>query len=332
MTIKDRARIIAQGSYLPEKVLSNADLAKIVDTNDEWITSRTGMKERRIAADDEFTSTMAIHAAKAALKRANMPVEEIALIVVATATPDYPFPSTATLVQQGLGAKNAAAMDISAACSGFIYGLSLCKAYIESGAYENVLLIASEKLSTITDYTDRGTCILFGDGASAAILSNKGAGLAIRDVTLGADGNQWELLHIPSGGSRSPASKETVEKGGHYMVMNGKEVFKHAVRSMESVSRQSLERAGLSEADISWVVPHQANIRIIDALAKRFNIDPDRVYKTIHKYGNTSASAVAIALNELIDEHPVNEGENILLTAFGGGFTFGSSILTKVSD
>ncbi len=323
-----KARIIATGSYLPERVLTNQDLEKMVETSDEWIVTRTGMKERRIAKKNEYTSDMGREAGLQALARANLAPEEIDLVLVATLTPDYAFPSTACLIQGQLKATRAAAMDIQAACTGYLYALSLAKAFIESGTYRNILIIASEKLSSIVNYQDRNTCVLFGDGASACVVSHRGKGLWIRDVCLGSDGELAELIVLPAGGSRLPACAETVSGNLHYLRMDGKEVFKHAVRRMESASKLCLERAGLSEAEISWLVPHQANIRIIEAMAKRFCVPMEKVFMTIHKYGNTSASAIGIALDELLQTHRIQSGENLLLTAFGSGITWGSSILT----
>ena len=325
---KKQAKIIGTGSYLPSKVLTNKDLEKMVETNDEWIVTRTGMKERRLAAADEFTSDMGRKAAEKALEAACCSAEVIDFILFATLTPDYVFPSTACLIQNQLGAHQAAALDIQAACSGYLYALGIAKSFIESGVYKNILIIASEKLSSIINYEDRNTCILFGDGASAAVLSSEGKGLAIRDVTLGADGELAKLLILPAGGSRLPSSLETVQEKQHFLQMEGKEVFKHAVRRMESASKTSIEKAGLSEGDISWFVPHQANIRIIEALAKRFNVPMEKVFVTIHKYGNTSASSLGIALDELLREGKVLANENILLTAFGAGLTWGASVLT----
>ncbi len=325
---KIKARIVGTGSYVPEKVLTNQDLEKMVDTSDEWIFSRTGMRERRIAGASEFTSDMGLEAARRALKAAQIEPEAIDLILVATLTPDYTFPSTACLIQAGLKASHAAALDIQAACTGYLYGLAIAKAFIESGTYKNVLIVASEKLSSIVNYKDRNTCILFGDGASACVVSSQGKGLHIQDVSIGADGEQAQLLILPAGGSRVPASKESVEGDLHYIKMEGKEVFKHAVRRMESAAKASIEKAGIQESDISWLVPHQANTRIIEALAKRFEIAEERVFITIHKYGNTSASSIGIALDELLQMHPLSPKENILLAAFGAGLTWGASVLS----
>ncbi|MCH9626601.1 MAG: 3-oxoacyl-[acyl-carrier-protein] synthase 3 [Chlamydiales bacterium] len=328
--MKPTARIIGTGSYLPERVLSNRDLEALVETSDEWIVSRTGMRERRLAAKDEFTSDMGVKAAKKALENAGKQSHEIDLILVATISPDYIFPSTASLVQSGLNAPQAAAMDFQAACTGYLYGLAMAKGFIESGLYKNILLIASEKLSSFVDYEDRNTCVLFGDGASASVISDSGEGFAIRQACLGADGEVAQLLMLPAGGCRHPASAETVASNQHYISMEGKEVFKHAVRRMESAAKECLEKAEMTEEQIDWLVPHQANERIIDAIAKRFAIDEAKVYKTVHKYGNTSASAVAIALDELICEKEIKTGENMLLVAFGAGFTWGATILTKL--
>lgn len=332
MNISAKARIIGTGCYLPERILSNQDLEKMVETTDEWIVSRTGMKERRIARADEFTSDMGYEAAKRAIEDAKITAEEIDMILVATLTPDYVFPSTACLLQARLKAVNAAAIDIQAACTGYIYALSQAKAYIDSGLYKNVLIVAAEKLSSIVNYKDRNTCVLFGDGASACVVSNRGSGLMVRDVCLGADGDLAELLILPGGGSRNPATADTVCAELHFLRMEGKETYKHAVRRMEMASKKCLDRAGLAESEISWIVPHQANIRIIEGIAKRFGVPMERVYLTIHKYGNTSASSVGIALDELLRDHGVKNGENILLTAFGAGLTWGASVLTWIEE
>ena len=327
-----KAKIIGLGAYLPKRVLSNQDLEKMVETSDEWITSRTGMKERRIAAEDEFTSDMGYEAAKQALSESGIQAEDVDLILVATLTPDYVFPSTACLIQNKLGAVNAAAMDMQAACSGYIYALSMAKAYVESGMHNNVLIVAAENLSSIVDYEDRNTCVLFGDGASACVVSSSKPGYVIENVSLGCDGKQSELLILPAGGSKRPASVETVQAGGHFIKMEGKEVFKHAVRRMEGAVKNCLDASGLTEKEISWMVPHQANIRIIEALAKRFEVPRDQVYLTIHKYGNTSASSVGIALDELVKEKGVKRGERVVLFGFGAGLTWGAAALTCEVD
>lgn len=325
------ARIISLGSYLPKRKLSNQDLEKLVDTSDEWIVTRTGMKERRLAEANEFSSDMGAQAALKALHSAGMAAEEIELILTATMTPDYISPSTASLIQAQLKAVNAAAMDMQSACTGFLYALSTAKAYIESGMYRNVLVIAAEKMSAFVDYEDRSTCVLFGDGAAAAIVSSQGEGWGVESICLGSDGSLAELLTIPAGGARNPASLETVSQRQHYLKMQGNEVFKHAVRRMSAACKACLERSGLSESDISWLIPHQANKRIIDAIAKQFNMSEDKVYQTVHKYGNTSASSIGIALDELLQKEKFTEGEHLLLTAFGGGLTWGAAILSKLS-
>lgn len=324
-----KARIIGLGSYVPKKILTNKDFEKIVDTSDEWITTRTGIKERRIADNDEFTSDMGCLAAREALKDANLSVKDIDFILVATLTPDYIFPSTACLIQSKLQADNIPAIDMQAACSGFIYALSLAKALVEKKAYKNVLIIASEKLSSITNYKDRSTCVLFGDGAAACVVSLNNKGLEIENVYLGADGALSELLIQPAGGSRFPASHDTVEKGKHFIYMEGKEVFKHAVRRMQQAIETCLKQANMSEKDISWLIPHQANERIIEAIAKRFaHLPKEKVFKeVVHKFGNTSASSIGLALDELKKQNQFKDKETILLTAFGAGFTWGAAIL-----
>jgi 3-oxoacyl-[acyl-carrier-protein] synthase-3 len=323
-----QAKIIGTGSYLPEKVLSNADLEKMVETSDEWIVTRTGMKERRIAREDEFTSDMGAKAGEAALKDAGIRGEDLDCILVGTLTPDYPFPSTACLIQNILGAKRAAAADVQAACAGYLYLLGMAKSFVESGMYKNVLVIAAEKLSSITNYKDRSTCILFGDGASACVVSSEGKGLVLESLQLGADGEQAELIIMPAGGCRKVASAESVAGGEHFIKMAGNEVFKHAVRRMETACKECLDEAGISEEEISWLIPHQANLRIIDAIAKRFeHLPPERIFKTVQKYGNTSASSVGIALDELLKGAPLKKGERILLTAFGAGLTWGAGVL-----
>lgn len=325
-----KAKIIGTGSYVPEKVLTNSDLEKMVETSDEWIVTRTGIRERRLARPDEYTSDMGFEAAKKAIEDAKIQPNDIDCILVATLTPDYIFPSTACLIQKQLGIENAPAFDMQAACSGYVYALAIAKAFVEQGMYKNILLIASEKLSSIVNYKDRSTCVLFGDGASACVVSAASSGLWIRGVSLGADGSLSQLLILPGGGCKNPPSHETVDKEMHYLKMEGNEVFKHAVRRMESASKECMESVGLQETDISWLLPHQANERIIDAIAKRFKHLPnDRVYKKIvHYFGNTSASSIGIALDYLRKEQKILSKENILLTVFGAGLTWGSAILT----
>lgn len=327
-----KARIIGMGAHLPERIMTNAEFEKLVDTTDEWIESRTGIKERRIAAPDEFTSNMGTAAAKKALAAANLTPKDIDLILTATLSPDYLSSSTASLIQSQLGADNIAAFDLQAACTGFIYALSTAKAFVESGMYKRVLVIASEKMSTYVDFQDRSTCVLFGDGAAAAVVTNEGMGLAIDTVCLGSDGELAELVIVPGGGVRHPSTPETLKARMHYFKMEGKEVFKHAVRRMSAAARECMGKVGLVDKDISWLVPHQANLRIMDAIAKGFDIPADRMYKTVHKYGNTSASSIPLALEELLRTKTVEVNEHILLVAFGAGLTWGAAVLTKVKE
>ncbi|MFA6118834.1 MAG: beta-ketoacyl-ACP synthase III [Parachlamydiales bacterium] len=322
------AKIIGLGTYLPKKVLTNADLEKMVDTSDEWITTRTGIKERRIA-EEEVTSDMGYYAAQNAIDDANVSVDDIDFILVATLTPDYIFPSTACLIQNRLKAINAAALDIQAACSGYVYALCLAKALVESKTYKNILIIASEKLSSIVNYKDRTTSVLFGDGAAAAVVSLKGKGLEIESTYLGADGSASNLLILPAGGSKLPASFDTVKDQKHFLQMEGKEVFKHAVRRMQQAIEKCLSNANLTDQEIAWIIPHQANERIIEAIGKRFSHLPqERIFReVVQKFGNTSASSVGIVLDILKKRNVLKNKDRILLTVFGAGFTWGSAIL-----
>jgi 3-oxoacyl-[acyl-carrier-protein] synthase-3 len=327
-----KAYISAVGTYLPKKILTNQDLEKLVDTTNEWIVSRTGMKERHIADVHEYTSDMGAKAAKIALDRAKINPLEIDIIIVATLSPDYSFPSTACLIQAELGAKNAAAFDIQAACTGMIYALSIGKSFIESGMYKNILIVASEKLSAITDYEDRNTCVLFGDGAAACLIRGDGPGLKIGTVSLGADGEQNGLLYLPAGGCRNPATVETVNQRMHYLKMDGKEVFRHAVRRMEAAAASCISDAGLKSSNIAYLVPHQANARIIDAIAKRCEIPTEKVINVVQHYGNTSASSIGLALEKMSIENKIKDKDHLLLVAFGAGLTWGSLILTVEGD
>ncbi|MBN1914343.1 MAG: ketoacyl-ACP synthase III [Parachlamydiales bacterium] len=325
-----QAKIVGTGSYLPQKILTNFDLQNMVETSDEWIVTRTGIHERRLAQENEFTSTMGLAAAKKAIDDAQKIPQDIDCIIVATLTPDYIFPSTACLIQHALGI-NGPAFDMQAACSGYIYGLSIAKAFVENGQYKNVLIVASEKLSSIVDYSDRTTCVVFGDGAAACVVSLEGKGLSIDSVKLGASGEYADLLILPGGGCRHPATHETVDQKMHYLRMKGNEVFKHAIRNMESAVRECLADLHLEESNIDWLIPHQANKRIIDALAKRFShLSEEKVVQNvISKYGNTSASSIGIALDELRKEGKVQHHEKIVFTAFGAGFTWGAAIVTN---
>ncbi len=327
-----KARIVGIGSYLPKRILTNHDLAKMVETSDEWIIARTGIKERRIAAPDEFPSDMGVKAALNALEASRTPASSVECLLVATMTPDYISPSTACLIQAKMGIPEVPALDIQAACTGFLYALSIAKGWIESGMYKNVLVIATEKMSAFIDYKDRSTCILFGDGAAAALVAAEGPGFSIDSVTLGSDGQMAELIIIPGGGSRNPASPQTLSDQLHYFKMQGNEVFKHAVRRMTASAQTCMEKVGVKQNDISWLISHQANNRIIDAIAKQFSFPEERVVRTIHKYGNTSGSSIGIALTDLLSNHTVKSGEKLLLVAFGGGLTDGACILTKVEQ
>ncbi|WP_309488959.1 beta-ketoacyl-ACP synthase III [Oceaniferula flava] len=320
--------IAGTGSYVPEKVLTNADLEQIVDTSDEWIVSRTGIKERRIAAADEFTSHMATNAARKALEQANMAAEDIELIIVATITPDTLTPSTACYVQANLGALSAVAFDISAACSGFLYAMKLAKRLISDGAYKNALIIGAEKLSAFVNWEDRNTCVLFGDGAGAAVLrkSEEGEGRILASET-GTDGRHTAILDIKGGGSACPISMSNANDKLATLSMQGREVFKLAVTAMRQASEKVIERAGLSAEDISLVVPHQANLRIIDAIAGRLDVPNEKVFVNLHKYGNTSAAAIAIALDEANREGRIKRGDNIIMVAFGAGLTWAASAI-----
>ncbi len=319
--------IAAVGSYVPERVLTNADLEKMVDTTDEWILTRTGIRERRIAAQDEYTSDLATKAALIAMERGNIKGEEIDLIIVATITPDMPFPATACLVQQKIGARRAAAFDMEAACSGFIYGLEIGHQFVMSHTYETVLVIGAEKLSSIINWRDRNTCVLFGDGAGAAILQNRPNTHGLLTACMGADGSKADLLSLPGGGSRCPATPQSVADGLHFLRMDGKETFKSAVNAMYTAATEALRRCELDITQIKCVIPHQANQRIIDAVGDRLGAKPDQVFVNLHKYGNTSAASVAIALDEAVSSGRIQRGDLILLLVFGAGLTWGAAVI-----
>lgn len=322
-----KARLIATGSYLPQRILTNQELEQMVDTSDEWIVSRTGMKERRLAGEGEYASHMGAMAAKKALESIHLDPCQIDLILVATMTPDHLTPSTSAIIQAMIGCTQAGAMDLSAACSGFIYALATAKAYVESGLAKHVLVIATEKLSSFVDWQDRKTCVLFGDGAGAAIVAADGAGWELNGLVLGADGREGNLFKIPAGGSSEPASQETIEKRRHFMMMDGKEVFKHAVRRMVQAAEQTLAATGCNKKDLDFVVCHQANLRILEAVAQRMELDESKLHVTLHKYGNTSAATIAIALDELCIEYKEQPPKRVLLLAFGAGLTWGSALL-----
>jgi 3-oxoacyl-[acyl-carrier-protein] synthase-3 len=312
---------------VPAKILTNADLEKMVETTDEWITTRTGIKSRRIAAENEFTSDMAAEAARRAMKMAGITADQIDLIIVATITPDMVFPSTAALVQHKLGADRAAAFDLEAACSGFIYALEVGQQFITSQTYDTVLVIGAEKLSSIVDWQDRNTCVLFGDGAGAAILRNRPGAHGLLTAVMGADGGKSELLYMPGGGSRCPATTKSVDARLHYLRMEGKETFKHAVQAMLSAGNEVMRRCEIDITRIKCVIPHQANRRIIDAVGERLGAKPEQIFVNLDKYGNTSAASAAIALDEAVHSGRIHRGDLILIVVFGAGLTWGAAVI-----
>ena len=323
---KITAAITAVGKYLPDYILTNKELATLVETNDDWITSRTGIKERRILKEpNQGTSFMAIKAAKNLLQKSNTDPKEIDMVIVATATPDMPVASTAVFTATEIGATNAFAYDLQAACSSFLYGMSTASSYIESGRYKKVLLIGADKMSSIIDYSDRATCIIFGDGAGAVLFEPNSDGMGLQDEYLRSDGSGREFLKIEAGGSMLPASLETLKNGQHFVHQEGKTVFKFAVSNMADVAEKMLIRNNLSNDDISWLVPHQANKRIIEATAKRVNVNPSKVMMNIHKYGNTTSATLPLLLADY--EHQLKKGDNLIFAAFGGGFTWGAIYL-----
>ncbi|MDR2733289.1 MAG: ketoacyl-ACP synthase III [Spirochaetota bacterium] len=323
-----QARISGTGFAVPPRILTNAEISQRVDTTDEWIRTRTGIEERRIASEDMHNSDLAAEASRKALCAAGIAAEEIDMIVVATTTSDMPFPSMACILQQALGARRAAVFDVVAACSGFVYALSVARQYVASGECRHVLVTASEVLSRVTDWSDRSTCILFGDGAGAVVLSASDEGASdILAFHLGGDGRLGDLLKIPAGGSSKPASHETVNAREHTIRMNGAEVFKAAVQKMNFCMRMVLRRAGLEASDLDLVIPHQANLRIIDSLRKYLDLPREKVYVNLQKYGNTSAASIAIALAECVASKRLARGNLLGMCAFGGGLTWGACVL-----
>ncbi len=319
--------IIGTGSYLPERVLSNAELEKLVDTTDIWITTRTGIKERRIAAEGEHTSHMAAKAAKRAMEQAKVRASEIDLIIVATVTPDTFFPSTACHVQRIIGAKNAACFDVSAACSGFLYGIEIAQQFISNHACNTILVIGADKLSSIVNWEDRNTCVLFGDGAGAAILRYRAGSHGVITTFMGSDGNYGQILHMPGGGCAIPTTKDNIDQKLNTLHMQGRETFKQAVTSMLAAAKEALKRSGLTVDDLTCIIPHQANARIIEALAERLDLPLTKFHVNLDRYGNTSAAAVAIALDEANRTGRFKEGDYILMVVFGGGLTYASSVV-----
>lgn len=320
------AGILSIGSYVPERVMTNDDLAKIVDTNDEWIFQRTGIRERRIARPDEYTSDMAIHAARKALERAELSPADIDYILVATASPDNTFPNTACWVQKGMGMGDVPALDISTACAGFVYALELGAALVNTGSYRNVLVIGAEKLSAITNYTDRGSCILFADGAGAAVVTmTEGVGTVV--CSRNGARFDYDALNVAAGGSRLPASHDTVEKNMHTIALKGRTVYKFAVQKFEEMAREACDRAGITPEQVALVVPHQANVNIIESAMGRVGIPLDRVVINMDRLGNTSSASVPIAFDEALSAGRIKRGDYVLLEAFGGGLSWGYNLI-----
>jgi len=319
-------KIAGLGASLPERVLTNQDLEKMVDTSDEWITTRTGIKTRRIAREDEPSSKFAIEAARMAIEDAGMKPTDIDVVIVATVTPDMMFPSTGCIVSSTLGMGEIPAFDISAACSGFLYAMNIADSFIRSGKFNTALIIGVETLSKITDWEDRNTCVLFGDGAGAAVLTRSDEE-GILSIEIRSDGSKGDLLYMPAGGSRMPASIETVKNRLHFIKMNGREVFKHAVTKMPAISKEVLDKAGISVDEVSLFIPHQANQRITVSTGERLGIDPSRVYSNIERFGNTSAASIPIAWWEAYSKGMIKENDIILLAAFGGGFTWAAAVI-----
>lgn len=315
------------GSFVPEKVLTNAELEKMVDTSNEWIMTRTGIKERRIADEKTAASDLAYHSSLRALEAAGVKAEDLDLIIVATITPDMFFPSTACILQDKLSAKKAVAFDLAAACSGFIYGLSVADQFIKNNVYQNILLVGTETLSKITDWTDRNTCVLMGDGSGAVVLGPGEKDEGLLSFYLGADGSSGELLKMPGGGSRAPATHQTIDERLHYIKMRGNELFKVAVKVLAKSVGEALKRAGLSGEEVDLFIPHQANIRIIKAATGKIGISPDKVYINIEKYGNTSSASIPLALDEAVRKGKIKKNDIIVLDAFGGGLTWGACVI-----
>ncbi len=322
-----RSRIVGTGSYVPEKVLTNQELEQMVDTSDEWIVTRTGIKERRITSNGQASSDLATNAAKKALEMAGITPEELDAIVVGTVTPDMFFPSVGCLVQDALGAKNALAFDISAGCSGFIYSLSVADSFITSGKYQKVLVLGTENLSKVTDYQDRGTCVLLGDGSGAVVLVADEGERGILSTHLHSDGSYKDLLFQPGGGSAVPPTYESIDKRLHYLKMDGNKLFKIAVKSLEDTVVETLAHNKIEDSEIDLLIPHQANLRIIQAIAKRLNLPEEKVFVNIHKYGNTSSASIPIALDEANRSGRIKDGDLLLLNAFGAGLTWGAALV-----
>lgn len=315
------------GYYVPEKIMTNFDFEKIIDTSDEWIRTRTGIEERRFVAENQATSDLCAEAAKNAIKNSNLTLEDIDMILVATCTPDYLVQATACLVQKKIGIKNIPCLDINAACSGFIYGLSVANGMIKSGMYKNIMVIGGEALSRVVDMQNRNTCILFGDGAAAAIVGEVEEGYGILSTFLGAEGEDDDILRTPAGGTKKPNTFETIEKRENFLDMKGQEVFKFAVKTLPSATLKAMEIAGVNTEELTMVFPHQANVRIIEAAAKRMEVGMEKFYMNLNKYGNTSSASVGLALGEALENKKIKKGDIVALTGFGAGLTYGSIIM-----
>ena len=327
-----RAHVTGWGRYVPSQVLSNADLERMVDTSDEWIVTRTGIRERRVAAADETTASMAAVAGLRAIRTAGIEPDEIDLIVLATLTPDYWMPSTAALVKEAIGNTRAAAMDVAAACSGFVYALATAQAWINGGLARHVLVIGAELLTRFLDYSDRGTCILFGDGAGAVVLSASDAPGGSLGIELTTEPQGAYMIWLPAGGAKAPPSAETVTRGEHYIRMEGRETYRFATKTMATTALESIRKSGLQPSDVGLFIPHQANVRIIEAVAKGLDLPMDRMYTNVDRYGNTSAASVPLALAEAVNEGRVQVGDNVTLVAFGAGFTSGAVTINWTAD
>ncbi|MBI3995942.1 MAG: ketoacyl-ACP synthase III [Nitrospirae bacterium] len=322
-----KTRIIGTGSYLPKRIMTNRDLERLVETTESWILERTGIRERRIADEREAASDLAVHAARQSLEMSGIDEKDLDLIIVATATPDMFFPSTACIVQDRIGARQAAAFDLSAACSGFLFALSVADQYIRNGVYRQVLIIGSEVMSRIIDWTDRNTCVLFGDGAGAAVLQRTQGEHGVLSSHLHSDGRLWSLIQVPGGGSRIPPSPAMLAERKPYIKMKGNETFKVAVRTLEEAVHETLKAAHVQPSELSLLIPHQANIRIILAVAQRLGLPMEKVMLNVERYGNTSAASIPIALDEAVRGGRVNEGDLLLFEAFGAGLTWGSALV-----
>lgn len=322
-----RAKILGTGAYAPQQILTNADLEKRVETSDRWIVERTGIRERRIAASEEATSDLAVHAARAALSAAQVTSDQVDLIIVATSTPDMLFPATACIVQDRLKATRSAAFDLSAVCSGFLFALSVGAQYIQSGTYKRVLVIGAEAMSRVVDWGDRSTCVLFGDGAGAVVLGPSQGESGILSSHLHSDGRFWDLIQVPGGGSAKPPSEQVLAERLNTIRMKGNETFKVAVRNLEEVAREALSAHGLSVSDVDWLIPHQANLRIIRATAERLSCPMSKVVLNLERYGNTSAASIPLALDEAVRDGRIQPGHRLLLVAFGSGLTWASAMV-----